>query len=355
MIYDNSFLTNEAIRLLKAWIGIPAPGGEEGAAADLVQHYLETEGMNTGRAGNNVWCLSPNFDLKRPTLLLTAHLDKPKAAGGWRRGPLTAWEANGKIYGLGSNRTGASLACLLQVFGHLCRTRQTYNTVFLASAEGETFGDEGMPRALKELPPPAFALVGGPTEMRPVTEEKGWMTVQAQCTGKSGPALRGGGDNAIYQALQDLNWVKTYAFERVSESLGPVTMQVTRIEGGDHPESVPAQCRFCLDIRPNGHYTCAEITTLLEQHLKARITEVKPCLEAVVTDNRHPLVERAVRAGKMPAGSPYVSERARIGCPSMKMGPGKPARSGGPDEFILASELEEAIGIYLQVLDGATL
>ena len=41
--------------------------------------------------------------------------------------------------------------------------------------------------------------------------------------------------------------------------------------------------------------------------------------------------------------------------PSMKMGPGKSSRSHTADEFIFVREIEEAIGMYIELLDGTSL
>ena len=67
MIYDIPTLTSEAIGLLKSLIAIPSLSRDEEKAADYLQNYIEMQGMATGRKGNNVWCLSPMFDLKKPT------------------------------------------------------------------------------------------------------------------------------------------------------------------------------------------------------------------------------------------------------------------------------------------------
>lgn len=97
--------------------------------------------MATGRKGNNVWCLSPMFDLKKPTLLLNSHIDTVKPVNGWRKDPFKpTLESNGKLYGLGSNDAGASVVSLLQVFLTLCRTTQAYNLIYLASCEEEVSG-----------------------------------------------------------------------------------------------------------------------------------------------------------------------------------------------------------------------
>ena len=64
MKYDIPTMTAEAVSLLKSLISIPSISREETQAADFLQNYIEAEGMQTGRKGNNVWCLSPMFDLR---------------------------------------------------------------------------------------------------------------------------------------------------------------------------------------------------------------------------------------------------------------------------------------------------
>ena len=66
----------------------------------------------------------------------------------------------------------------------------------------------------------------------------------------------------------------------------------------------------------------------------------------------HPLVKRAVNLGKTPYGSPTLSDQALMRFPSVKIGPGKSSRSHTADEYVMLSEIEEAIGLYIQLLDG---
>ena len=167
MKYDIPYMTTEAVSLLKSLISIPSISREETQAADFLQNYIEMAGMQTGRKGNNVWCFSPMFDLKKPTILLNSHIDTVKPVNGWRKDPFTPREENGKIYGLGSNDAGASVVSLLQVFLQLCRTSQKYNLIYLASCEEEISGKDGIESVLQGLPPVSFAIVGEPTEMQP--------------------------------------------------------------------------------------------------------------------------------------------------------------------------------------------
>ena len=353
---DITALTAEAVALLQSLIAIPSVSRDEARAADCLQQYIELQGMDTGRKGNNVWCLGPAFDLKKPTLLLNSHIDTVKPVSGWRRDPFTPrLESNGKLYGLGSNDAGASVVSLLQAFLQLCRKSQPYNLLFLASCEEEVSGKDGIESVLSQLPPIAFALVGEPTEMQPAIAEKGLMVLDVTATGRSGHAARDEGDNAIYKVLDDIAWFRDYRFPKVSPLLGPVKMSVTMVNAGTQHNVIPDRCTFVVDIRSNECYTNQELFDLITPNLKceARARSFRLGSSHVPAD--HPVVRRAVSLGRVPFGSPTLSDQALMSFPSMKMGPGKSSRSHTADEFVYVKEIEEAIGLYLELLDGVTL
>lgn len=354
MKYDIPTLTQEAVSLLQQLISIPSVSRDETAAADCLQQYIEMQGMTTGRRGNNVWSISPMFDLKKPTLLLNSHIDTVKPVSGWRKDPFRPQlESNGKLYGLGSNDAGASVVSLLQVFLSLCRTTQKYNLVFLASCEEEVSGKEGIESVLPGLPPIAFAIVGEPTEMQPAVAEKGLMVLDVTATGRSGHAARNEGDNAIYKVLEDIAWFRDFRFAYESPLLGPVKMSVTMINAGTQHNVIPDKCSFVVDIRSNECYTNEQLFKEIESHIKCRAVPRSFRLGSSSVPLDHPIVERAIAMGRTPFGSPTLSDQALMSFPSMKMGPGKSARSHTADEFIFVREIEEAIGMYLKLLDGA--
>ena len=349
MKYDIPTMTAEAVSLLKSLISIPSISREETQAADFLQNYIEAEGMQ----GNNVWCLSPMFDLKKPTILLNSHIDTVKPVNGWRKDPFTPREENGKLYGLGSNDAGASVVSLLQVFLQLCRTSQNYNLIYLASCEEEVSGKEGIESVLPGLPPVSFAIVGEPTEMQPAIAEKGLMVLDVTATGKAGHAARDEGDNAIYKVLNDIAWFRDYRFEKESPLLGPVKMSVTVINAGTQHNVVPDKCTFVVDIRSNELYEdlFAEIRKHIACDAKARSFR----LNSSRIDEKHPFVQKAVKMGRIPFGSPTLSDQALMSFASVKIGPGRSSRSHTAEEYIMLKEIEEAIGIYLDLLDGLKL
>ena len=346
---DISNLTTEAVSLLKALIAIPSPSREEEQAADFLQQYIESRGMETGRLGNNVWCLSPMFSLDKPTLMLNSHIDTVKPTQGWRKRPFVpTLETNGKLYGLGSNDAGGSLASLLQVFLQLCGTTLPYNLLFLASCEEEVSGKGGIESVLPQLPPVSFAIVGEPTEMQPAIAEKGLMVLDVTATGRAGHAAREEGDNAIYKVLDDIAWFRDYRFPKVSPLLGPVKMSVTMINAGTQHNVIPDRCSFVVDIRSNECYTNRELFDEIVPHLKCEANARSFRLSSSHVSPDHPMVCRAIELGRTPFGSPTLSDQALMPFPSMKIGPGKSSRSHTADEFIFVKEMEEAIKIYLQ-------
>lgn len=355
MIYDMPTLVSKATGLLKSLISIPSLSRDEEKAADYLQNYIEMQGMTTGRKGNNIWCLSPMFDLKKPTLLLNSHIDTVKPVNGWRKEPYTPLEENGKLYGLGSNDAGASVVSLLHVFLQLCRTTQAYNLIYLASCEEEVSGKGGIECVLPELPPIEFAIVGEPTEMQPAIAEKGLMVLDVTAYGRSGHAARNEGDNAIYKVLNDIAWFRDYRFAKESAFLGPVKMSVTMINAGTQHNVIPDRCTFVVDIRSNECYSNQEIFDEIQKHITCEAKARSFRLSSSHVSPEHPLVEKAVAMGRTPFGSPTLSDQALMTFSSMKMGPGKSSRSHTADEFIFIKEIEEAIEMYLNLLDGAEL
>jgi acetylornithine deacetylase len=343
---------SKATSLLKALISIPSFSHEEAVATDFLQSYIEAEGMITGRKGNNIWCLSPGFDIQKPTILLNSHIDTVKPVNGWKNNPFTPYQKEGKLYGLGSNDAGGSVTALLQTFIYLCRTRQAYNLIYLISCEEEISGKEGIECVLPYLPPIAFAIVGEPTEMQPAIGEKGLMVLDAIAVGHAGHAAHNKGDNAIYKALKDIAWFRDYRFKQESALLGPVKMSVTQINAGTQHNVIPDRCSFVVDVRSNELYSNEELFTEIQQHITCEIQARSFRLNSSCIDINHPFVRQAIRFGRKPFGSPTLSDQALMPFTSVKMGPGSSLRSHTAEEYILIQEIDEAITLYLEMLDG---
>ncbi len=346
----------EAIDLLKGMISRPSFSREETAVADYLQQRWTDAGHHVFRKGNNLWLIAPGFDFAKPTLLLNSHIDTVKPVAGWQRDPFLPEETDDdRLYGLGSNDAGASVVSLYEAFRILTAKPQPYNLLFLASCEEEVSGKNGIESVLPELPPIHFAVVGEPTGMLPAIAEKGLMVLDCVATGKAGHAARDEGVNAIYKAIEDINWFSTYQFPDYSDLLGRVKMTVTMIHAGTQHNVVPDRCEFTVDIRTNEFYSNERLFELIQAQVGCEVKARSFRLNSSRLDPKHPFVRRTLMLGKMPFGSPTLSDQALMRFPSVKIGPGDSARSHSADEFIHTYEIREAIATYVRLLDGLTL
>ena len=346
----------EAIDLLKGMISRPSFSREETAVADYLQQRWTDAGHHVFRKGNNLWLIAPGFDFAKPTLLLNSHIDTVKPVAGWQRDPFLPEETDDdRLYGLGSNDAGASVVSLYEAFRILTAKPQPYNLLFLASCEEEVSGKNGLESVLPELPPIHFAVVGEPTGMLPAIAEKGLMVLDCVATGKAGHAARDEGVNAIYKAIEDINWFSTYQFPDYSDLLGRVKMTVTMIHAGTQHNVVPDRCEFTVDIRTNEFYSNERLFELIQAQVGCEVKARSFRLNSSRLDPKHPFVRRTLMLGKMPFGSPTLSDQALMRFPSVKIGPGDSARSHSADEFIHTYEIREAIATYVRLLNGLCL
>ena len=350
-IMDIYQYTNEAVELLKSLIATPSVSREERAAADILADFIEKCGLPAKRIGNNI-LVHEALNPEKPTLLLNAHLDTVKPVSTWTRDPFSPTVEDDRLYGLGANDCGGGLVSLLQVYRLLRGKNTPYNLVYLASCEEEVSGAGGFSLALPELPKIDVAIVGEPTGMQPAIAEKGLMVIDGVAYGKSGHAAREEGINAIYEALDDLVWLRDYRFKKKSILLGQTKMTVTVLNSGTQHNVVPDECHFVIDVRTNEYYQNEYLFAFLQKHMKKCELKARSFrLSSSHIPVGHPLVQKSMKMGLTPFGSPTLSDQALMPFPSMKLGPGDSARSHTADEFICISEIEKAITTYCTLLN----
>jgi acetylornithine deacetylase len=320
-----------------------------------MQEWLSSNGFqDVHRVGNNLW-MESEPPCEKPTLLLNAHIDTVKPSHGYTRDPYKAEVIDGKLYGLGSNDDGGSLVALLEAYSILSSKPQPYRLVYAATAEEEVCGKGGFDLFLSEVGKIDFGVIGEPTGMNMAVAEKGLMVFDCVARGKSGHAARNEGVNAIYEALEDIGWFRTYQFPKVSEYLGPVKMSVTMISAGTQHNVVPDECRFVVDVRPNGMYSNQELLALIKEEVSCEVKERSTRIGSSHLPVSHPVVRRGLSLGLQPFGSPTTSNQALCSFPTLKIGPGDSSRSHGPDEYITLDEIATGVDLYVKLLDDLEL
>lgn len=340
-------MKEQGIELLKRLIETPSFSRNEDKTADIIDAFLQDFQVKTERKFNNVWCRSKYYDATKPTVLLNSHHDTVKPVNGWQRNPFIASVEDGKLYGLGSNDAGASLVSLLVTFLHYYHKDLPFNLIFAASAEEEISGRNGIATIKNDFGKIAGGIVGEPTQMRMAIAEKGLMVVDGLAEGVAGHAAREEGVNALYIALQDIDFIRNYEFAEVSDLLGKTKMSVTQIEAGTQHNVVPDRCKFVIDIRTTEQHANQDIFNFLQKHTQSILTARSFRLNSSGISLSHPLVKSGLSLGLEYFGSSTLSDQALMDFPTVKMGVGKSERSHTADEFVFLKEIEDGIETYI--------
>ena len=345
-------LYNNAVLLLKQLIATPSFSKEENHTAEIIAAFFDAHEVVYSRIGNNIYATNKWYDAAKQTLLLNSHHDTVKPNKGYTLDPFKPIEEDGKLYGLGSNDAGGCLVSLMATFLHFYEQANTkYNIVFAASAEEEISGVNGIELALPYLGNIDFGIVGEPTKLEMAVAERGLMVIDCTANGRAGHAARNEGENALYKAIDDINWIRNYKFEKVSDLLGETRLTATIIETDNKQHNViPAQCKFVLDARVNELYSFEEILDTLSANLKSKFKPRGTRMKSTSIALDHPLVKAGIQLGKGYYGSPTTSDKALMPFPTLKIGPGDSARSHTADEFIYLVEIKEGIETYIKLI-----
>lgn len=346
-------LSTKAITLLKQLIATPSLSKKEDETASLLFSFLQQQGVDKPNMHlNNVWTVNKYFDPAKETLMLNSHHDTVKPNNGYTRPPFEPQIDQDRLYGLGSNDAGGSLVSLIATFLHFYNRKDlTYNLLLACSSEEEISGKNGIVALMPEVPQPTVAIVGEPTLMDMAIAEKGLMVLECTAYGVAGHAARNLGENAIYKALKDIDWVQHFEFPMQSKTLGSVKMTTTLIKAGSQHNVIPDRCHFTVDVRTTDMYSNAETLAIIKENLQSEIAPKSLRLNPSSIEEEHPLVQAGMALGMHTYGSPTLSDQSLISIPSLKLGPGDSTRSHTPDEFIYINEIEEGIEKYIHLLE----
>lgn len=347
------------INLLRGMVGIPSPSCKEDGVSARISSALDELGVGHEILRGNIVAINEGWDASKPTLALDAHIDTVAPNNGYTRDPYDSGDDQAIVYGLGSNDDGGSVVSMIAAFRHFYKEQMPINLMLVLTVEEEISGPNGAEWLYggngpfgkgKPYPMPDWVIVGEPTKMCAATSERGLLVLDGLAEGVSAHAARGGGENALYKALEDITALRNYNFDRVSPKMGKVHLNVTQIQAGTAHNVIPDRCSFVVDIRPTELYTCEEIVEELQVICKSKLTPRNLSHRSSATRDGSPLL-KTVEALDIPAfTSPTTSNWMVIGCDAIKMGPGDSERSHRADEYITHSEIEGAVDTYIDFI-----
>jgi acetylornithine deacetylase/succinyl-diaminopimelate desuccinylase family protein len=376
---------HDVARLLETLVAIPSvnPMGRSVSGAEYLESRL-TEFLESWLSGLGVRCerqpVAPGrdnllawYDAPRPgrRILFDVHQDTVPTDG-MTIAPFAPVVTDGRLYGRGACDVKGSMAALLVAFARLVQERPERSaSVLLACTVDEEFTHTGSSRLAEFDHQAALAIVAEPTELNLVHCHKGAIRWKIRTRGVAcHSAMPEQGENAIYKMGRVLGVLESFAatLRRSTPDpiLGPPTLSVGRIEGGQSVNVVPDWCELEVDRRLiPGEDGAASI-----QQVSEALTATGVDMSAVTFGDPWvhmpplapsagdwlPALVQAVKAatGRIPAitGVPFGTDAGPLsekGTPCIVFGPGAIAQAHTKDEWIELRQVELAAEAYYQI------
>lgn len=308
----------------------------------------------------------------RHTLLWDAHQDTVPTEGMVIE-PFRPSLEGGRVYGRGSCDVKGGLAAMLSAFARLVKNQpKGAARVLLACTVDEEYTHTGSSALASQGLDVDLAIVAEPTMLEVVTAHKGAVRWKVLTEGVACHSSRPrDGVNAIYRMAHVLSAIQNYA-DRLQDStpdplLGPPTLSIGRIEGGQSVNVVPDSCAIDLDRRVIPGEDVEGVRQALREALHQALGDSVPFafsepwvrMPSLGPDRASAWVEPVREAistvlGQRPAiaAVPYGTDAGPLsasGIPSLVLGPGDIAQAHTKDEWIAVDQLEQAVEVYYAI------
>lgn len=303
-------------------------------------------------------------------VVLSGHTDVvPVKDQIWATDPFTLAFKDGRYYGRGTCDMKGFIAVVLALVPDFAALKLAV-PIHLAFSYDEEVGCLAakplIERIKRELPRPAAAIIGEPTEMKVVNAHRGIATFTTRVRGKAGhSSVPDRGANAIAMAAECIGFLGKLAADakihaRSDSPFDPphTTISVGHIEGGSAVNIIAGQCTFEWDLRAAPGLTPDEAKTKLaafaETEVLSRVRAAAPeaSIETVIGADVPPLLPKAdspalalalaLTGQNRPTSAPFTSEAGMFqdaDIPSIVCGPGSAREAHQPNEFVAANEL----------------
>lgn len=304
-------------------------------------------------------------------LVLSGHTDTvPYDVSGWDTDPFKLTEKNGNYYGLGTTDMKSYFPIILEALERMQDIRFNKPITIVATADEEsTMSGARLLSDHKGLQGD-YCIIGEPTGLKPVYSHKGIIIESFRIEGRSGhssnPALGNSALEGMHRVMTALlQWRKELQVKYVDDAyVVPVpTMNFGRINGGDSPNRICAECELSLDLRMMPGMDAEELRAQLREQVRTALNESGLKLEFtskvdIVPPMLTPLESNIVSMCEKATGNtaacvtfgtegPFYND---MGIPTVILGPGDIDVAHQPNEYLQIDRIEPMIEILSGLL-----
>lgn len=356
---------------------LPAEIVGEGRVAEHLAQAFRRLGLDAaivGGKGRESVVAEAHAGPDAETLLIASHIDTVPVDG-MEIDPFDPVVEQGRVLGRGSCDTKAGMAAALEALERVLAAGTLRRNVILVGEADEELGSLGVADVLEHLGSrrPDWVLATEPTDLRIVNAHKGVVHARLHARGRachsSDPSQ---GRNAIVLLARAILAIEAGAgilATRPHPVLGPATLSVGVVRGGQAPNIVPDEARLWVDRRTLPDETPdsvrAQLEAVLEDAGVAGEVVVEDCSEEKPPLETGPESE-AVRAAAealahegldvTPRHVAFGTDAGvfqRVGWPGIVLGPGSIDVAHTSREFVPIDEVETMVRIFERLFTTA--
>ncbi|MCU1475533.1 MAG: hypothetical protein JWQ64_226 [Subtercola sp.] len=353
----------------------PTPPGDATDVARWVEEWGREIGADVAK--QEVWPGADNVIVTLrfsdgPRLVFNRHMDVvDPSTQVWKTPPYTATSVGDRIYGRGAVDAKGSLVAMLAAFERVAADPAGLRgEIVLTAVVAEEAGGLGSLRLVADGFTADAAVVGEPTDLEVAYAHKGTymreLTFHGTAAHSASPWLghNAVADAAAFVAASERETIRLA--EQPHPALGPATMTVTKLSGGELQNTVPDEAVLLVDRRMipgETHAGCDEelralLAELADERPGLRIEEPRVVVSTVPsqTEPGNLIVQSALRATAAVRDTDATQVGFNAGCdmsklvgagiPTVICGPGSLAQAHGPNEYVLAQQVVDAASIY---------
>jgi acetylornithine deacetylase len=304
-------------------------------------------------------------------LVLSGHTDTvPYDDKRWQSDPFTLTEKDNRLYGLGTCDMKGFFALAIEAAREASQQPLKQPLIILATADEESSMNGARALAEAGYPKARYAVIGEPTNLKPVRMHKGIMMERLVFEGQSGhssdPFL---GRNALEGMNEAMNELLALRAQWQEQHRNPnfqvqyPTMNLGCIHGGDSPNRICARCELHFDLRPLPGMDMAELRQAILGRLQPLASRRELALEFQPLFDGVPPFETPADAelvkvcekltGYQADAVAFATEAPwlqQLGLETLVMGPGSIDQAHQPDEYLELSQVDPTITLLKQLI-----
>ncbi len=304
-------------------------------------------------------------------LVLAGHTDTvPFDEKLWQMNPFGLTVREERLYGLGATDMKGFFPVAIEAAQAFREARLREPLILVATADEESSMDGANQLVAAGKPRARHAIVGEPTDLRPVRMHKGMMMEAITVTGHSGhssnPAL---GRNALEGMQRVMSDLLAFRDELAARHRNPLfevevpTLNLGCIHGGDNPNRICGECELHFDLRPLPGMDLEDLRAVIRARLE-RIAQqtglgitmrsLFPGLHPFAEDAAAPIVRAAEEFTGYSAGNVAFATESpllqRLGMQTVVMGPGSIRQAHQPNEYMEQFQVEPMVTVLQKMI-----